>query len=72
MLTRVAAWFGLLGGGLVNIELVLTSGRINFIWLLLFGLSARYFQRNGLLRPKQQQGDGVVGEGRPADEEPGE
>lgn len=54
MLKRAAAWFCLLAGGALNIELLLTGGRVNFIWLLLFGIAALYFQRNGLFRPKPE------------------
>ena len=49
ILKRIAAWFCLLGGGALNAELLLTEGRLNYPWLLLFGLSLLYFQRNGFL-----------------------
>jgi hypothetical protein len=47
MLKRGIAWFCLLAGALLNIELLLTAGRVNFVWLLLFGLAVSFFQRNG-------------------------
>ena len=47
MLKRGIAWFCLLAGALLNIELVLTAGRVNFVWLLFFGLAVAFFQRNG-------------------------
>ena len=56
MLKRAAAWFCLIAGALLNVELLLTAGRVNFVWLLLFAIAARYFQQNGLLRSRQQQG----------------
>ena len=51
-LKRVAAWFGLLAGGALNIELLLTGRSVNMTWLLLVGLSLLYFQKNGFLQPK--------------------
>jgi len=47
MLKRGIAWFCLLAGALLNIELLLTAGRVNFVWLLLCGLAVLFFQRNG-------------------------
>ena len=47
MLKRAIAWFCLVAGALLNIELLLTAGRVNFVWLLLFGLAVSFFQRNG-------------------------
>ena len=47
MLKRAAAWFCLLAGTLLNLELLLTAGRVNFVWLLLAGLAVYFFQRNG-------------------------
>ena len=49
MLKRGIAWFCLLAGALLNIELLLTAGRVNFVWLLFFGLAVAFFQRNGWL-----------------------
>ena len=48
-LKRIAAWLGLLGGGALNVELLLFEGRLNYPWLLFFGMSLLYFQRNGFL-----------------------
>lgn len=58
MLKRAIAWFCLLGGGLLNIELVLTAGRVNFVWLLFFGLAVAFFQRNGWSAPGSKGSEG--------------
>jgi hypothetical protein len=52
---RAAAWFCVLGGTLLNIELLLTSGRVNFVWLLLLALSAGWLQRNGWTAAAQHE-----------------
>ena len=68
-MTRVSAWFCLLGGGALTLELLLSGERINFLWLLLFALSARYFHRHGLLRPKEQEGQVAVATHAASDDE---
>ncbi len=47
MIKRTAAWFCLAAGTLLNIELLLTAGRLNFVWLLLLALSVRWLLKNG-------------------------
>jgi hypothetical protein len=57
VLKRAIAWFCLLAGALLNIELVLTAGRVNFVWLLLLVLAVSFFQRNGWSTPANKAKD---------------
>ena len=65
MLKRAIAWFCFLAGALLNIELLLTAGRVNFVWLLFFGLAVAFFQRNGWSAPGNK---GAEGEAEPESE----
>jgi len=65
MLKRGIAWFCLLAGALLNIELLLTAGRVNFVWLLFFGLAVAFFQRNGWSAPENK---GTEDEAKPEGE----
>ena len=56
-LKRIAAWLGVLGGGALNAELLLTQGRLSLPWLVFLGLGGLYFQRNGLLSSRADSGE---------------